>query len=222
MTNQNNSTNIETDQSMLYDLCKERHNTSFTISDILKMDEPKSITNHNSECQTKQNLLYNKIYNWMRNSCAQNYQYYMNYCQSFSNNQIFPQYYMYQGQNYWGSTNSYNSNYNEKMKNENTNFEVNLNFEKSKKCKSNNEKRYKCSYCTAAFSRSNTLKTHERIHTGEKPFQCLICARRFRQPGNLTRHENIHKKIKKYYCSLCNVGFSKEIHLQQHLERNIC
>ncbi|ESN95299.1 hypothetical protein HELRODRAFT_148155, partial [Helobdella robusta] len=51
---------------------------------------------------------------------------------------------------------------------------------------------YTCDICGRSFSRTNTLVTHRRIHSGEKPFCCEVCGRAFRQPGNLTRHKLIH------------------------------
>ena len=46
--------------------------------------------------------------------------------------------------------------------------------------------------CQKRFSRIDTLKVHERIHTGEMPFECKTCEKRFNQQINLKIHERIH------------------------------
>ncbi|XP_048590527.1 zinc finger protein 771 [Nematostella vectensis] len=77
--------------------------------------------------------------------------------------------------------------------------------------------RYTCDVCLKSFSRSNTLITHKRIHTGDKPFNCDQCGRAFRQPGNLTRHKLTHTTVKPYVCPQCNKAFNRASNLHTHM-----
>nr|XP_054749941.1 zinc finger protein 768-like isoform X1 [Lytechinus pictus] len=78
-------------------------------------------------------------------------------------------------------------------------------------------RKYICDVCGKGFSRSNTLVTHKRIHTGDKPFACELCGRAFRQPGNLTRHRLTHTTVKPYVCTQCGKAFNRASNLHTHM-----
>lgn len=79
------------------------------------------------------------------------------------------------------------------------------------------ERKHQCEVCGRAFSRSNTLITHKRIHTGDRPFPCDLCGRSFRQLGNLTRHKLTHAAVKPHACPKCNKCFSRTSNLNTHM-----
>ncbi|XP_031552954.1 zinc finger protein 37-like [Actinia tenebrosa] len=74
-----------------------------------------------------------------------------------------------------------------------------------------------CDECERSFTRSSTLVTHKRIHSGDKPFSCEVCGRAFRQPGNLSRHRLTHTTTKPYVCPHCNKAFNRASNLHTHM-----
>ncbi|KAI6962671.1 hypothetical protein KC329_g16247 [Hortaea werneckii] len=57
------------------------------------------------------------------------------------------------------------------------------------------EKRYKCTFCSRAFSRSEHRSRHERSHTKERPFKCSKCRSTFVRRDLLLRHDRtVHAK----------------------------
>ncbi|KAI5292451.1 hypothetical protein KEM52_006348 [Ascosphaera acerosa] len=54
------------------------------------------------------------------------------------------------------------------------------------------EKKYKCQYCSRAFSRSEHKSRHERSHTKERPFKCMKCRSTF--TGDAAGGQRVWKK----------------------------
>ena len=61
------------------------------------------------------------------------------------------------------------------------------------KYKNTGEAPYHCKTCNRRFSRGDSLKRHEIIHTREEPFECKSCDKRFKQSSALKYHEKHHK-----------------------------
>ena len=47
---------------------------------------------------------------------------------------------------------------------------------------------YSCGLCYKTFERKDSLKKHEKVHTGEKPHACKYCDYRSSQSSNLNTH----------------------------------
>ncbi|XP_062866957.1 zinc finger protein 865 [Trichomycterus rosablanca] len=78
------------------------------------------------------------------------------------------------------------------------------------------ERPYLCTVCGRGFGRRETLRRHERVHTGEKPFHCDVCGKDFREPFHLTKHQTVHSGEKNYKCSLCGKDFGYAQSLKRH------
>ncbi|RKP28783.1 hypothetical protein METBISCDRAFT_6277, partial [Metschnikowia bicuspidata] len=56
------------------------------------------------------------------------------------------------------------------------------------------QKKYICTFCARAFTRSEHKQRHERSHTNEKPFHCLYCSSAFVRRDLLQRHcRTVHR-----------------------------
>ncbi len=78
------------------------------------------------------------------------------------------------------------------------------------------ERPYSCHICTKRFRRAETLRRHNRVHTGEKPHACDVCGKMFREPFHLTKHLTVHSGQKNYKCNLCGKMFAYAQSLVRH------
>uniref|UniRef100_A0A3P8WIS8 Zinc finger protein 865 n=1 Tax=Cynoglossus semilaevis TaxID=244447 RepID=A0A3P8WIS8_CYNSE len=78
------------------------------------------------------------------------------------------------------------------------------------------ERPYGCHICGKRFRRAETLRRHNRVHTGEKPHSCEVCGKMFREPFHLTKHLTVHSGQKNYKCNLCGKMFAYAQSLVRH------
>ena len=79
-------------------------------------------------------------------------------------------------------------------------------------------KRHKCPYCSAEFTRHHSLKSHLLTHSQEKPYVCQTCDARYRRLNDLRRHTKLHTTGERPHptCDKCGRRFARGDGLARH------
>ena len=76
-------------------------------------------------------------------------------------------------------------------------------------------KPFTCSYCDFKTNWANSLKNHEKTHSGDKPFSCSQCDYKCITAGQLMTHKRTHTGVKPFSCSKCDYKCTSG-HLKTH------
>ena len=79
------------------------------------------------------------------------------------------------------------------------------------------KKTFNCDICGKFCKSADTLKIHQRFHTGERPFQCDLCGKYFATKTHVKRHKLIHAEVKPYQCTVCGKTFTFNQQLTVHM-----
>ncbi|XP_063836960.1 zinc finger protein draculin-like isoform X8 [Ostrinia nubilalis] len=78
---------------------------------------------------------------------------------------------------------------------------------------------FKCSLCPKIFSRSGSLRCHERYnHIKAQVFACELCEYQSHDKGTLRRHMICHSDEKKYKCEVCEKSYARLGTWKEHMK----
>ena len=83
-----------------------------------------------------------------------------------------------------------------------------------------NNRDYICRICHQGFNGPSELKSHARKHIPIRPYHCHICDATFKHATNLRRHKLKHSGLKPYPCTLCQKTFAENYQLKIHIEKH--
>lgn len=76
---------------------------------------------------------------------------------------------------------------------------------------------FKCDECGKSFKLKESLKSHQRKHTGEKPYICNVCNKKFARNSGLLYHlKHVHMGIKAHGCDICGRTFAMKAAMEDH------
>ena len=82
-------------------------------------------------------------------------------------------------------------------------------------------KTHKCQVCGRAFSRSDMLARHMRLHTGVRPYSCIVCGLVFSRSDHLNTHMRTHTGEKPYKCPHCPYAAPRRDQISRHIRIHI-
>lgn len=87
-------------------------------------------------------------------------------------------------------------------------------FRSSSAAPGTSAKKYLCDSCTKAFTRSDMLTRHKRLHSGDRPFQCNECKQGFSRSDHLSTHMRTHTgKLDSHKFTNSSTKFSSSVNL---------
>ncbi|XP_005097474.1 zinc finger protein Xfin [Aplysia californica] len=75
---------------------------------------------------------------------------------------------------------------------------------------------FECGDCGKRFFKNGHLKSHMLIHSGDKPYACRLCGKSFSRSTTLRKHEKTHMKRCKICDSTFNYKYELDIHMEIH------